>query len=135
MVDTASAYLPSTRYEGTYRCEPAQVRFVRSALADVLGGCDRADDVILVASELAANAAVHSWGDSFTVRCEVHHGYVWVEVEDRGGLWLTRQRDARPHGFDVVHALAGEDNWGVDGGPAGWVAWARLLIVPERKAH
>jgi len=36
-------------------------------------------------------------------------------------------RDGRPHGLDIVQAIAGDGNWGIDGGAAlGRVAWARL---------
>ncbi len=34
--------------------------------------------------------------------------------------------DGQPHGFDVVAAIAGAGNWGIDGDDRGRVAWARL---------
>ena len=34
--------------------------------------------------------------------------------------------DSRPHGFDVVDAIAGPQNWGLDGDTRGRTAWARL---------
>jgi two-component sensor histidine kinase len=87
----------------------------------------------LIASELAANAAVHSRsavpGGRFTVRAEVVNGnYVWIEVEDEGGPWIRRSdSEGRPHGLDLVDALAGAANWGVNGSPEhGHVVWARL---------
>ena len=48
-----------------------------------------ADDVILCASELAANSAIHSRsrlpGGIFTVRATISPGnYAWVEIEDSG---------------------------------------------------
>jgi two-component sensor histidine kinase len=92
-----------------------------------------AEETILVASELAANAVIHSSsrqpGGRFIVRAEVCPGdYVWVEVEDQGDIWADqRARDDRPHGLDIVQAVAGDGNWGVDGDAThGRVAWARL---------
>ena len=62
-------------------------------------------------------------GIQFTC-CQDH---VRIEVEDAGGPWRAGQRDdRRPHGFDVVAALAGPQNWGVDGDAHGRTAWARL---------
>jgi hypothetical protein len=48
-------------------------------------------------------------------------------VEDGGGPWRDGLLDdGRPHGFDVVAAIAGAGNWGIDGDDRGRVAWARL---------
>jgi serine/threonine-protein kinase RsbW len=106
---------------------------VRADLRAFLNGCPIADETILVASELAANAAIHSSscqpGGRFTVRAEVRPGdYAWVEVEDQGGIWDGyRPRDGRPHGLDIIQAIAGDRSWGVGGDATlGRVAWARL---------
>jgi anti-sigma regulatory factor (Ser/Thr protein kinase) len=100
-------------------------------LAELLDGCPVADEVILCASELAANAAIHSnSGQSegqFAVRAEVCPArYVLVEVGDQGGSWSEFTHDDRPHGLDLVCLLAGEGNWGITGSSSGRVAWARL---------
>ena len=60
--------------------------------------CPMADDVIRCASELAANAAVHSHsrlpGGAFTVRAKISTGdYAWIEVEDNGGPWTLAVRN------------------------------------------
>ncbi len=117
----------------SYPGDPGQVRLVRAALAPLLDGCPAADDAILISSELAANAAVHSRsaapGGLFTVRAEVYPGeYVWIEVEDQGGSWTRGQHDDdRPHGLDLVEALAGTGNWGIDGdSDHGRSVWVRL---------
>jgi two-component sensor histidine kinase len=75
-----------------------------------------ADDVILCASELAANAALHSNsrlpGGTFTVRVIISsdHG-VRIEVEDNGGFWPAAVGDhSGHHGLDIVRALA--TDWG-----------------------
>jgi hypothetical protein len=115
------------RHTGTYPAEPRQVGL---ALAGWLGGCPQADEAILVASEFATNSVLHSasrCGGAFTLRAEVSRDRLRIEVEDAGGLWRDGSRDdGRPHGFDVVAAIAGAGNWGVDGDARGRVAWARL---------
>jgi anti-sigma regulatory factor (Ser/Thr protein kinase) len=118
------------RYTETYPADPAQVRQARAALTALLRDCPIADDVVLVASELVTNSVRHSLsrdGGEFTLRAEVGAGFVRMEVADAGGPWGGGSGDdGRPHGFDVVDAIAGPRNWGVDGDAGGRVAWARL---------
>jgi anti-sigma regulatory factor (Ser/Thr protein kinase) len=89
-----------------------------------------ADDVILCASELAANAAIHSHshlpGGTFTVRAKISPGgYAWIEVEDNGGSWTPTVRDpSQHHGLDIIRALASE--CGIDGDQNGRTIWARF---------
>ena len=127
---TTAAAATTRRYVGTYPADPAQVRHARAALAALLRDCPLADDAILIASELATNSVVHSDSrDSgeFTLRAEVHRDYIRIEVEDAGGPWHGGSRDdGRPHGFDLVAAIVGPQNWGVDGDMRGRIAWARL---------
>ena len=99
-------------------------------MRSLLGGCPVADDAVLCVSELAGNCVTHSASGQqdavFTVRAEVHDGdYVWLEVADGGGLWGEAERDGRPHGLDIIGALASES--GVAGSArTGWVVWARI---------
>lgn len=125
---------PPACYEGTFPGYTDQARTVRGALAGwlALEDCPAAvtDNAEVIASELAANAVLHSAsrGASFTVRCEVGSGYVRIEVEDLGGPWRARRPDDRPHGLDLIEALAGPGNWGREpAGGGGRVVWARLL--------
>jgi anti-sigma regulatory factor (Ser/Thr protein kinase) len=118
-----------TGYTGVFHGTPDQVGSVRREVARRVASCPRADDIILVASELAANAVQHSdsRGQFFTFSCAVRAGYCRVEVEDRGGPWDIRPGDGeRPHGLDIIGTLVGEGNWGVDGDASGRVVWARL---------
>jgi len=122
-------------WAGTFTGAPSQVAHARHAVAGMLAGCPRADDAVLIVSELASNAVLHSrsMGQSFTVRAEIHPGYLWLEVEDLGGPWNLKSRDPdRPHGLDVVEALAGPGNWGMDGNETGRVAWCRLELEAQR---
>ena len=127
---TTAAAAGTRRHTGTYPAEPRQVGIARAALAGWLGGGPRADEAILVASEFATNAVLHSasrHGSVFTVRAEVRQEYLRIEVEDAGGPWRDGPRDdGRPHGFDVVAAIAGTGSWGIDGDDRGRVAWARF---------
>ena len=66
-------------------------------------------------------------GQFFVVRCALRGSSCRVEVEDCGGRWRRGRRDpSRPHGLDLVEALAGPGNWGVAGDSSGRVVWARL---------
>jgi hypothetical protein len=89
----------------------------------------------MIGSELAANAIVFhsaSMGEFFTVRCEKHPGYVWVEAEDLGGPWQPKPPDDRPHGLDIISALAGPDNWGTEKTSDGdRIVWARLDLPQD----
>jgi hypothetical protein len=129
-VTTTAAAAGTRRHTGTYAAEPRQVGLARAALAGWLGGCPWADEAILVASEFATNSVLHSAsrdGGVFTLRAEVRQDWVRIEVEDGGGPLRDGLRDdGRPHGFDVVAAIAGAGNWGVDGDDRGRVAWAWL---------
>jgi anti-sigma regulatory factor (Ser/Thr protein kinase) len=129
-VTTTAAAAGTRRYTGTYPADPAQVRHARAALAELLRGCPRVDDAILIASEFATNCVVHSAsrdGGEFTLRAEVHQDHIRIEMEDAGGRWPGGPHDdSRPHGFDVVDAIVGAPNWGIDGDARGRTAWARL---------
>jgi anti-sigma regulatory factor (Ser/Thr protein kinase) len=126
MKATAAAW----RFQGTYSADPAQVGHARRALVQALDGHPAADDAALIASEFATNAVLHSasgHGGKFTLCVQIHDAYVWIGVGDGGGPWNQLQRgDGRPHGFDVVEAITGPGNWGVDGDIAGRIAWARI---------
>lgn len=128
-VNAADRRTLTCSYPGQLR----QIRLVRATIALMLDDCPLADDAILIASELAANAVMHSNsaapGGQFTVRAEACPGdYVRIEVDDQGGLWTPRGcKDDRPHGLDLIHALTGTGNWGIHGdAERGRTAWARL---------
>jgi anti-sigma regulatory factor (Ser/Thr protein kinase) len=113
-----------------YAGSSEHISAVRADVRPLLDGCPRADDVILCASELATNAALHSYsrlpGGTFTVRAEIRAGdYARIEVEDDGGPWTPGHRDPeRGRGLDIIGALA--DEWGIDGDQDGRIVWARF---------
>jgi anti-sigma regulatory factor (Ser/Thr protein kinase) len=122
----ALALASSVTYPGTAE----HIHTVRADLRVALHECPMAEDVVLCASELAANAAIHSRsrlpGGTFTVRVKISpDGYAWVEVEDDGGPMSPGIHDAtRHHGLDIVRALA--TDWGISGDHTTRTIWARF---------
>jgi serine/threonine-protein kinase RsbW len=114
----------------SYPGSAEHIRAVRADLRPVLRDCPMADDVILCASELAANAALHSRsrlpGGTFTVHAKISPGdHAWIEVEDDGGPWTPKPGDpSGAHGLDIVRALASD--CGIDGDHHTRTVWARF---------
>jgi serine/threonine-protein kinase RsbW len=127
----------ATTHTRTYEAHADQVRHVRRAIADYLPACPAAADAILIASELATNAIIHSAsrGRSFAIRAEVHPDYIRIEVEDHGGPWRSKPPDGRLHGLDVIEALTGPGNWGVETTTDGHrIVWAQLDLPTGKRA-
>jgi anti-sigma regulatory factor (Ser/Thr protein kinase) len=114
----------------TYPGTTEQVSAVRDDLRPLLRRWPMADEVVLCASELAANAVLHSRsrlpGGTFTVRARISPGdHAQIAVEDGGGPWTPGPRDtAGHHGLDIVRALA--TDWGIDGNHTSRTVWARF---------
>lgn len=130
---------PATAWEQTYPGTPDQARHLRAALGVLLAGCPLAGDVILLASELAANAIIHSAsgqpGGTFTVRLTHRHGdHVRAEVTDQGSGWDggLAARAGRPHGLYLLQALS--NRCGVHGGTPARTVWFRI-DYPARPAR
>ena len=89
-----------------------------------------ADEIILCASELAANAVLHSNsrhpGGTFTVHAEISAGHhVRIEVADNGGPWTSDTTGSTGHhGLDIVRVLA--TDWGINSGHATRTIWAQF---------
>jgi anti-sigma regulatory factor (Ser/Thr protein kinase) len=111
-------------YVSTYPGEPEQVSRVRAAVREHLDGCPVTDDAVLIVSELAANAALHSMSrhGTFTVRVDLYETWVCLGVEDAGGPWIDKPADGIPHGLDLVKELSCD--WGVDENPR--IVWAHV---------
>ena len=127
---TSAARALALRTDGViYPGRVEHVSMVRADLRALLHNCPVADEVILCASELAANAAKHSDsrfpGGTFTVRAAVNPSrrIVRVEVEDPGGPWIVAPDEPTGHhGLDILRALTKE--WGIDHSHSTRTVWA-----------
>lgn len=121
--------IPQTRiFDGS----PEEVRNVRDFVRQTIQGCPVADDVILLASEVATNAIRHTAsgvGGTFSVRVHVQDGWVRAEVHDLGSDTAPSvRRSGSPGesgaGLRVVDTIA--DTWGFHGGQRGRVVWFEM---------
>lgn len=114
----------------TYPGSTEHISVVRADVRPLLRDCPMADDVILCASKLAANAALHTRsrlpGGTFTVTARINPGdHAQVEVKDQGGPRAPSGSDsAGHHGLAIVCALA--TDWGIDGDHTTRTIWARF---------
>lgn len=126
------AAFPAQVWERRFSGQPSRVQGARRFVAGFLGDdWPDVDTAMLLTSELATNAVLHSRsgmpGGKFIVRVTVRPGdCVQVEVGDDGGPWALRPADGeRGRGLEIVAAVASA--WGREGSAsAGWVVWARL---------
>jgi serine/threonine-protein kinase RsbW len=136
VAEASSAPQSAVSVASAWRCSrvfPAssdQVAQARRFLGRFLADCPLADDALLICSELATNAIVHSEsgnsGGWFALRAEVRdRDYVWLEIEDQGGRWAGGQvSDEGGRGLEIVALLA--SYWDVRGDDTGRVVCARL---------
>ncbi len=120
---------PAPPYQQAFPGRADQLSQVRREIAGYLENCPVADGLVLVTDELAANAIVHSRsrGSTFHVRCQLSPRAARIEVEAMGGPWRSRNAGDRPHGLDIVQALSGPAEWGIQvTGTGGRTVWARL---------
>jgi anti-sigma regulatory factor (Ser/Thr protein kinase) len=131
-MEQAAAQTLARLLHAVYPAEPAQVRNARKAVAGLLGDTPVTDDALLIVSEFATNAVLHSAsrsGGTFTLRAEITGTMLRIEVGDGGGGWNRQPyQDGRPHGLDVIEAVTGALNWGITGDDSGRTAWAHLTI-------
>jgi serine/threonine-protein kinase RsbW len=107
-----------------------EIRGVREFVAEIADGCPAADDVILQASEISANAVVHTAsgkdGGTFTVVVHPGDAMIRVEVHDGGsgtspGVRPDGELAGSGRGLGLVETLA--TRWGHLGGRGGRVVW------------
>jgi anti-sigma regulatory factor (Ser/Thr protein kinase) len=112
--------------------ERVQVARARDFVAQALSGHPAADDAVLLTSELATNAVLHTAsgdGGVFRVVVGMTGKCVRVEVHDGGsdtapGVRLPRTPEESGAGLYLVEVLA--DRWGHGTGPDGRVVWFEM---------
>ena len=125
----AVATIPKIRIFGGY---PEEVRSVRNFVGLAVYGCPVADEVVLLASELATNAILHTASGvdgTFAVSVRVEDGWVRTEISDMGSDSAPSVRSSGPpdesgRGLRLVDVLA--SRWGFHGGPSGRVVWFEM---------
>lgn len=122
---------PPRSQRRAYPGDLAQVREVRRWVGGLLPWCPGLDDLVAVASELAANAVQHT--DSgrsgwFDVEVSWSPGYVRITVADEGAPAGPRLVSAPAaecgRGLQIVRALSARV--GVTGGIEGRAIWAEI---------
>jgi anti-sigma regulatory factor (Ser/Thr protein kinase) len=124
-----TATIPQAR---TFAGSPEEMRNVRHFVRQVIKRCPVTDDVVLLASELAANAVRHTASGAdgtFCVLVQAADGRVRVEVHDMGSAAAPAvRRSGSPGesgaGLALVEAIAGR--WGFHGGQLGRVVWFEM---------
>jgi serine/threonine-protein kinase RsbW len=127
--------LSTARFVHAFPAVPAEVRKMRHALSEWLEAAgveaERRDDVVLAASEAAANAVEHGYrfDPAGTVRLEAwaNHDSIHVSVHDGGSWRVPRRRSDRGRGRAIMEALMRDVSFESDGG--GTVVRMRLPLV------
>ena len=125
MTDTVTTRTKTRIFPGS----PDQVVHARQFVRRVLAGHPVADDAVLLASELATNAVIHTAsgsGGTFAVSVRQHGAMVRIEVWDAGAVTAPvaqlpdREREGGV-GLGLVEAIAAR--WGYLGDQDGRVVW------------
>jgi anti-sigma regulatory factor (Ser/Thr protein kinase) len=125
-ITPVTAVSAELRFTGT----SVSIGQARAVVAGLLPGCPRLNEVLIVISELATNAVLHSAsgadGGTFGVRVDVEPGAVAIAVLDQGpALVPARRPDGEGgRGLAVVAELADAYEFTIT--PAGRTAWCRL---------
>lgn len=104
--------------------DPEWLWAVRSFVAQTLVGVPSLDDIVLVASELAANVIRHA-GTSFTVSVMREGERIRLEVADGSSIVpALEDLTESQRGLRLIHAIA--ETWGIEPNEDGKVAWAEF---------
>lgn len=126
---TTTATIPKA---STFAGSPEEIRNVRHFVGQCIEGCPVADDVILLASELATNAVRHTASGldgTFCVLVQAVNGLVRVEVHDLGSdgapaIRHTSSPEESGAGLTLVDTIS--DRWGCHGSQLGRVVWFEM---------
>jgi Histidine kinase-like ATPase domain len=109
-----------------------QIGEARALTARMLHGCPATDDALLLISELATNACIHTAsghpGGTFTVRIRTSPHLIHAEVEDQGSTWDGNIGTAQPpHGLFLLRVLS--TTCGTRPGAGGWITWFSITCT------
>jgi hypothetical protein len=124
-------------HETPLALDASAVRATRREVATRFGGWSRADDLVLAASELAANAVQHGGGPSSLV-VRTGGGGVVIEVGDHAARLAPVVLPLRPitstgRGLAIVDVIT--DCWGVLALPAGKIVWCEFFDLGRSSIH
>lgn len=111
------------------RFEPigSSVRAVRRFVRDAVHGSPFADDVVLVASELAANVVRHARTE-FEVKLAYEGEQIRLEVSDGSSIIPAVEDLAEEsRGLRMIEAIA--ESWAIESTPTGKLVW---VLFPHR---
>ena len=120
-------------YETAPRTVPRARHSVMVTLIDAGMGIDTIETAALLATELAANAVLHSASPSYTLDVDIDLTRVHIEIGDTDDRFplrpLREPTDADAgRGLTLVDALA--ERWGVRSADVGKVVWFDLPVDP-----
>jgi anti-sigma regulatory factor (Ser/Thr protein kinase) len=130
---------PAAHAELRFRVEPAtgnlaMGRHIIATMAREASPADR-DAVLLVASELLANAVAHA-ATAVEVRVEFHQRYTRIDVLDDGDGWprlhhVDPLSDTGGRGLSIVDQLSSA--WGVEHLIPGKQVWSVIASSPRQR--
>ncbi len=109
---------------------PEAVAHARRFVAHQLPDLPRQSDLVLVVSELAANAVLHA-RTPFTVKLALTEEVARVEVSDQSPELPQPPRNR--HGMGVLEVVA--DRWGVDTHLRGKTVWVEIDLADMPAGH
>jgi len=116
---------------------PGSPALIRELVRESLAGVDPAvlEDVLVMASELAANAVMHA-RSPFLVHLYADAARIWLGVEDANTRMprfaVVPQGATGGRGLALVEALA--TRWGADRVPGGKLVWFEVALAASRAA-
>lgn len=108
--------------------EPVEAYTVRRFVANAAPKGPHLDDVVLVASEMAANVIRHA-RTNFRVSLEARYGMLRVEVSNGSSVIPAIEDPTESNrGLRIIDALA--QRWGIESTETGKTIWAEFLLQP-----
>jgi len=107
-----------------FESEPQSAQAVRRFVEDALAGAPSLDDVVLAASEFAANVIRHAQ-TPFTVRLDTDEDRVRLEVSDGSSIIPAVEDISESYrGLRMIEAIS--SRWGVEATRSGKTVWAEF---------